>query len=311
MGYCFLFPGQGAQYPGMGKELYEANDSVKALFTRAGDIIGKDLAALMFEGSEEELKETENTQIVIILMNLAVRTYLKEAGVEADGAAGFSLGEWSAYVEAGVLSEDDVFPVVVKRAALMAQAVRNDTKMSEDGVAMAAVMGLSPDEVEKTVSEIDDAYPANYNAPSQTVISGTKSGIDKAAEACKAAGAKRVLPLKVSGPFHTPLLEEARREFAAYLESVDFGDPAKPLFSNVTGGRLQSGAEIRELAARQIISPIRWVEEERNIAATGFESCIEAGPGKVLTGLWKKSDAETPCYPTDKKDKIDELLAEL
>lgn len=311
MGYCFLFPGQGAQYPGMGKELYEANDSVKALFTRAGDIIGKDLAALMFEGSEEELKETENTQIVIILMNLAVRTYLKEAGVEADGAAGFSLGEWSAYVEAGVLSEDDVFPVVVKRAALMAQAVRNDTKMSEDGVAMAAVMGLSPDEVEKTVSEIDDAYPANYNAPSQTVISGTKSGIDKAAEACKAAGAKRVLPLKVSGPFHTPLLEEARREFAAYLESVDFGDPAKPLFSNVTGGRLQSGAEIRELAARQIISPIRWVEEERNIAAAGFDGCIETGPGKVLTGLWKKSDAETPCYPTDKKDKIDELLAEL
>lgn len=311
MGYCFLFPGQGAQYPGMGKELYEANDSVKALFTRAGDIIGKDLAALMFEGSEEELKETENTQIVIILMNLAVRTYLKEAGVEADGAAGFSLGEWSAYVEAGVLSEDDVFPVVVKRAALMAQAVRNDTKMSEDGVAMAAVMGLSPDEVEKTVSEIDDAYPANYNAPSQTVISGTKSGIDKAAEACKAAGAKRVLPLKVSGPFHTPLLEEARREFAAYLESVDFGDPAKPLFSNVTGGRLQSGSEIRELAARQIISPIRWVEEERNIAAAGFDGCIETGPGKVLTGLWKKSDAETPCYPTDKKDKIDELLAEL
>jgi [acyl-carrier-protein] S-malonyltransferase len=176
---------------------------------------------------------------------------------------------------------------------------------------MAAVMGLSPEEVEKTVADIEEAFPANYNAPSQTVISGTKAGIDAAAEACKTAGAKRVIPLKVSGPFHTPLLEEARKEFAAYLESVDFGDPQKPLFSNVTGGRLQKGEEIRKLASGQIVNPIRWVEEEQAIAAAGFDGCIEAGPGKVLTGLWKKSGIEAPCYPTDKQEKIDELLAEL
>jgi [acyl-carrier-protein] S-malonyltransferase len=294
----------------MGKDLYESSESVKELFTRAGRIVGKDLTALMFEGSEEELKETENTQIVITLMSLAVRSYLKEAGVEAAGAAGFSLGEWSAYVEAGVISEDDVFPVVVKRAELMAQAVRSDEKMS-GGVAMAAVMGLSPEEVEKTIAEIDEAYPANYNAPAQTVISGTKEGIDKAAAACKEAGAKRVLPLKVSGPFHTPLLERARQEFAEYLANVAFTDPVKPLFSNVTGGRLEDATRIRELAAEQIVSPIRWVEEEQNIAAAGFDACIESGPGKVLTGLWKKSDADIPCHPTDKKETIDKLLGEL
>ena len=310
MGYCLLFPGQGAQYPGMGKELYDANDSVQELFSRAGGIVGKDLSALMFEGSEEELKETENTQIVITLMNLAVRTYLREAGIQSAGAAGFSLGEWSAYVDCGVLAEEDVFPVVVKRAELMAKAVREDEKMSA-GVAMAAVMGLSPEEVEYTVAEIDDAYPANYNAPGQTVISGTKAGIDKAIEACKAAGAKRAIPLKVSGPFHTPLLEDARQEFASYLQGVRFSDPQKPLFSNVTGGRLQKADEIRELAAKQIVSPIRWVEEQQSIAAEGFDACIEAGPGKVLTGLWKKSGVQVPCHLTDKKEKIDELLTEL
>ncbi len=295
---CFLYPGQGAQYPGMGKELYEEDEEVRSLFELASDLTKKDLRSLIFEGDENELKETKNTQIVISLMNLSLLRYLSGRGIESSGAAGVSLGEWSAYVDAGVLKDKDLFPLVLKRAELMSEAAEAHPLLSE-GSAMAAVIGMEAENIKELVEDIEGAYPANYNSPIQTVVSGSKTGVEQAAAVLKEAGAKRVIPLKVSGPFHTPLLEEAASRFAELLEKIEFRKPIKPLFSNVTGGLITEAAEIRRNASLQIISPVRWTEEMRAIHETGYERCIECGPGKVLSGIWAKMNFDVPCITAD------------
>ncbi|MFW6344028.1 MAG: ACP S-malonyltransferase [Sediminispirochaetaceae bacterium] len=304
---CFLFPGQGAQYPGMGKDLYDTHEEVRSLFELAADSSGRDVESLMFNADEGELKETINTQIVVTLMNLALRRYLKKMGVESEGAAGFSLGEWSAYVDTGVLTEEQVFPLVIRRAELMAEAAEKQPKL-KDGSAMAAVMGLDPQIVEETLSGMEDVYPANYNSSVQTVISGSAPAVESAGTALKEAGAKRVIPLKVSGPFHTPLLEAAAKGFAEYLGGYEFKRPTKPLYSNVSGSRVTEPEEIRRNASLQIISPVRWKEEIHTIAAGDYERCIECGPGKVLTGLWKKNDTPLTCIPADDAANRENLI---
>ena len=303
---CFLFPGQGAQYPGMGKEIYDELEEVRELFEIAGEATGSDVKQLMFEAAESELKETRNSQITVSLMNLALRRYLRKRGIESDGAAGFSLGEWSAYVDAGVLGEEEVFPIVIRRAELMAEAAEEEPRLS-GGSGMAAVVGLSPEEVEKALDGLQDVYPANYNSPIQTVISGVKDAVEQAGTVLKEAGAKRVIPLKVSGPFHTPLLQRASERFAEYLEGIDFKTPAKPLYSNVSGGLVQEPAVIKRNAALQIISPVRWTDELRLIAGEDYGRCIECGPGKVLTGLWKRIDAPFGCIPADDENEREKL----
>ncbi len=295
---CFLYPGQGAQYPGMGKELYEEDEEVRSLFELASELTKRDLKKMIFEGDENELKETKNTQIVISLMNLSLLRYLRGRGIESAGAAGVSLGEWSAYVDAGVLDEHDLFPLVLKRAELMSEAADAHPKLSE-GSAMAAVLGMEAEKIEQLVEEIDAAYPANYNSPVQTVISGSKAGVERAAAALKEAGAKRVIPLKVSGPFHTPLLKKASSLFAELLEEIEFRKPKKPLFSNVTGGIITDAGEIRRNASLQIISPVRWTDEMRAVHEAAYERCIECGPGKVLSGLWTKMHFDVPCISAD------------
>ena len=310
MQLCFLYPGQGAQYPGMGKDLFQASTAVKELFALASEACARDTEALLFDSDENELKQTQNTQIAITLMNLSVRRYLLEHGIESNAAAGFSLGEWSAYVDAGVISEQDVFPIVMERGRLMARA-SEDLQSGGSQSGMAAVIGLPSEKVDEVLSAIEGAFPANYNSSEQTVISGDAGAIEGASEQLKAAGARRVIPLKVSGPFHTPLLLQAGSGFEIFLHKYTLQNPKKPLYSNVTGSMLKSSTDVFSNAVLQISSPVLWTREEAEIADSGYTMCVEAGPGKVLTGLWKKSGHSIECQPTNSLEKLDELIGEL
>ena len=310
MQLCFLYPGQGAQYPGMGKDLFQASTAVKELFALASEACARDTEALLFDSDENELKQTQNTQIAITLMNLSVRRYLLEHGIESNAAAGFSLGEWSAYVDAGVISEQDVFPIVMERGRLMARA-SEDLQSGGSQSGMAAVIGLPSEKVNEVLSAIEGAFPANYNSSEQTVISGDAGAIGRASEQLKAAGARRVIPLKVSGPFHTPLLLQAGSGFENFLHKYTLQDPKKPLYSNVTGSILKSSTDVFSNAVLQISSPVLWTREEAEIADSGYTMCVEAGPGKVLTGLWKKSGHSIECRPTSSREKLDELIGEI
>ncbi|MCL1817589.1 MAG: ACP S-malonyltransferase [Spirochaetaceae bacterium] len=301
----FLFPGQGAQYPGMGKDLWEKSPAVKELFRLASEITGCDMEKLLFTGTPEELKATDKAQGAITLANLAAAAFLRERGITASAAAGFSLGEYAALVTAGVLTEEAVFSLVKVRGELMEKASRGlDTEAGPAG--MTAVMGLDFPDVERTLAEagIEEARAANYNSPAQTVISGTAAALAAAEAALKAAGARRCIRLAVSGPFHSPLLHEARTRFAAELENYNFADPKITVYSNVTGTAIATGAEAKRLAAEQITCPVLWVEIEKNIQAAGCGRVVEAGPGTVLAGLWKAVCPDPVCLPAGSAEAI-------
>lgn len=290
---AFVFSGQGAQFPGMGKDLWEEYSCVKELFVKASDICGKDMKALLFEGSAEDLKDTQNTQTAVSLVNLSVRRALNEEGVQSVCSAGFSLGEFSAMVDAGILTEDEAFSLVAKRGEIMASTAAQVIQEYGD-VGMGAVMGLDFETVAAVLSEknIPNVFAANNNSPVQVVISGTAAGIASAQDALKEAGAKRVIPLKVSGPFHTPLLSGGKDALAEFLGTLSFSDPVKDFYSNVTGGIVATADEAKELSIRQMVSPVQWLVIEKNITASGINRVAENGPGSVLTGLWKKSGME-------------------
>lgn len=301
----FLFPGQGAQYPGMGKDLWDFSAKVKELFKRASDITSINMEKLLFEGSAEDLRATDKAQAALTLVNLAAAVVLREKGIVPGAAAGFSLGEYAALVTAGVLTEEAVFSLVKFRGEVMESASRAlDAPEGQPG--MAAVMGLDLPDVRKALEAagIPDVYAANYNSPVQTVISGTAAALSKAEEVLKAAGARRCVRLKVSGPFHSPLLGAARAEFEAALAEYTFADPSLPLYSNVTGKAVSSGAVAKRLAGEQITSPVLWVDIERNLRAEGFERVLEAGPGTVLAGLWKAVYPDFPCLPAGTVEAI-------
>lgn len=305
---AFLFPGQGAQYPGMARDLFDQSSEVKKLFQLASDTSGIDVKRLLFEGTEDELKETVNTQISITLANLSSRTVLNERGMVAQGCAGFSLGEYAALVDSGVLTAEQVFPLVKFRGESMAKAA-SALDRSAGAPGMAAVMGLSPETIEEVIAraQIPDLYGANFNSPVQTVISGTAAALKAAEEAFKAAGAKRIIPLKVSGPFHSPLLIQAAQDLEGYLKTLSFQNPAKDLFSNVTGKKILSGKEAQELAVKQVTAPVRWTTEEATLVAEGYQRVIECGPGTVLAGLWKAFNPENPCLGAGKLEQINEI----
>ncbi|MBN2049862.1 MAG: ACP S-malonyltransferase [Spirochaetales bacterium] len=303
---CFLFPGQGAQYPGMAKDLYETHIAVRELFELASDAVEQDLTHLLFEASEEELKQTENTQVAITLASLSARRSLLEAGISSDGTAGFSLGEYSALADAGVLDEGDVMVLVRHRGRVMAEAAMNLAGHGNPP-GMAAIIGLSYEDILSALEGLD-AYPANVNAPNQIVLSGTDAALSAAEGRLKELGARRVIRLKVSAPFHCPLMEEAKEAFKDLIGGFSFRDPEKPLFSNVTGGRISSGTEARDLCLEQIVKPVLWVNEEQAVLQAGFEQCLEVGPGKVLTGLWKSVSSDIPCLPAGTRDDISSIL---
>ncbi|OQY32194.1 MAG: hypothetical protein B6241_12220 [Spirochaetaceae bacterium 4572_59] len=280
--FALLFPGQGAQYPGMGKDLWDRYDSVKSLFQKASDSSGKNMEKLLFEGSEEDLKATENTQIAITLVSLSVRACLQEEGLISSAAAGVSLGEYSAMVDTGILTEEDVFKLVVKRGDIMARAGNRVVEtMGEAG--MGAVIGLNFEQVSELVAAAgrDDVFAANNNSPVQVVVSGTKAGVEAIQGSLKEAGA------------------------------ISFKNPVKDFYSNVTGSIVNTGKEVQELCIQQMVSPVQWLVIENNIGASGMDIIIEAGPGSVLTGLWKKSGMDQNCWTCGKAEDIDSLLNSL
>ncbi len=306
---AFLFPGQGAQYSGMAKDLFEASGRVRDLFALAKETTGIDVQRLLFEGTDEELKETVNTQVSVTLANLSAAVVLSEHGVAAQGTAGFSLGEYSALVEAGVLEARQIFPLVKLRGELMAKAAATLDRSGGDP-GMAAVIGLSPEKVDEVLagSAIPDLFGANYNSPNQVVISGTARGLASGIEVLKASGARRVVILKVSGPFHSPLLSDAARALEEAIASIPFRNPEKLLFSNVTGKAVVSGAEAKRLAVLQVTSPVRWITEERSLVDEGFDRLIEAGPGAVLAGLWGSFSDVLPCLAGGKLEQIQHIV---
>lgn len=307
---CFLYPGQGAQFPGMGKDLYDEHEDARTLFAMASAAAGFDVPSLIFDGSADELKATDRSQVAITTVNLAARRVLAGRGIESDGAAGFSLGEYSALVDAGILTENDALALVTLRGQIMERVSRSLD--SEGGAAgMAAVIGMGPDAIVECLKAagVSAAYPANLNSPVQTVLSGTAAGLEQAAVALKECGARRVITLKVSGPFHSPLMQAAKDDFEKELARVAFADPRKPVYSNVKGGAIASGDEARTLCADQLVAPVRWVDEESAILADGYNELLEVGPGEVLGGLWKafgkgREDVSAECRPAGTLEQI-------
>ena len=305
MTYCFLFPGQGAQYPGMGRDLFDHSTNVRSLFEDASNIVGRDCGKLVFESSEEELRLTENTQIAVILVNLSAAIVLAEEGIESNASAGFSLGEISALWDAGVLSTESAISIAAERGRAMADAAES-LGSGEDAPGMTAVLGLNISEAQPVIEQLadDGVYLANHSSPTQIVIAGTAAGLKRAEPLFAGAGAMKQVRLKVSGPFHSPLMEPARVRFAGYLDQVPFENPTKPFVSNSTGLPVSSGLEAKQNCIEQLISPVQWVKSEESLLHQGFDAYLEPGPGKVLTGLWKSFHKKQRCQPMGGVEQI-------
>ncbi len=283
---AYVFPGQGAQFSGMGKDLYEKYDIARKMFDEANQILGFDITSLMFAGSDEDLKQTRVTQPAIFLHSVILATVLGES-FRPEMVAGHSLGEFSALVANRSLSFDDGLTLVSKRAMAMQKAC--EAKPST----MAAILGVDDNVVEDVCSSIKEiVVPANYNSPGQIVISGSIEGIDAAIEILKEKGAKRALKLAVGGAFHSPLMEPARQELEQAIESTRFSKPVCPVFQNVDAEPSSDPERIKVNLARQLTSPVRWTQTVRNMIAAGATSFTEVGPGAVLQGLIKKVDKD-------------------
>jgi len=278
---AYVFPGQGSQFPGMAKDIYESRAKAKAILDQANDILGFKITDIMFTGSADELKQTKVTQPAIFIHSVALA--LSNDNFKPDMVAGHSLGEFSALVANKTLSYQDALTLVYKRALAMQRACEINPST------MAAILGLDDKVVEEICASIDEVVvAANYNCPGQLVISGSNKGVEIACEKLKAAGAKRALPLPVGGAFHSPLMEPAKEELAAAIESTTFNTPICPVYQNVTALPSSVVSEIKANLISQLTAPVRWTQSVQNMVKDGGKTFIECGPGKVLQGLVKK-----------------------
>ncbi|MDA9808537.1 ACP S-malonyltransferase [Flavobacteriales bacterium] len=281
---AYVFPGQGAQFPGMGKDLYEASVAAKQMFEKANEILGFSITDIMFGEDAEALKQTKVTQPAIFLHSV-ILAKVKGDYFKPEMVAGHSLGEFSALVSAGYLSFEDGLKLVSKRAMAMQKACEQNPST------MAAVLGLDNEVVENICSEIEEVVvPANYNCPGQLVISGSNNGIDIACEKLTEAGARRALKLPVGGAFHSPLMEPARAELETAIDNTEFKEGVCPIYQNVTATAITNPEEIKENLKKQLTASVMWTQTMQKMIADGLSSVTEVGPGKVLQGLFKKVD---------------------
>lgn len=286
---AYVFPGQGAQFSGMGKDLYENSSLAKELFHQANEILGFEITKTMFEGTDEELKQTKVTQPAIFLHSTILAACLGDA-FRPDMVAGHSLGELSSLVANKTLSFEDGLKLVYKRAMAMQKACEKEPST------MAAILGLEDDVVEEICGGISGVVvPANYNCPGQLVISGAVPAVEAACAKLTEAGAKRAMILQVGGAFHSPLMEPAREELAAAIEATQFNQPICPVYQNVTASAVADPSEIQRNLVAQLTAPVRWTQTMHQMIADGASEVVEVGPGKVLQGLFKKVDRAFPC----------------
>lgn len=297
---AFMFPGQGAQYVGMGKDFYEQIPVCREMFELAGKAGGLDVAALCFE-ENEQINITEYTQIAMLAAEVAMLKAIEEKGLKPDVTAGLSLGEYGALAASGVMRPEDVFRIVRKRGIYMQEAV-------PDGGAMVAVLGLDTAVIEKICEETEGCVSiANYNCPGQIVITGEEDAIKTAVEKLTAAGAKRCVPLKVSGPFHSSLLTGAGEKLAKELESVEVGEIQIPYIANVTADYVKDKAEVKPLLEKQVSSSVRWQQTIERMITDGVDAFVEIGPGRTLSGFMRKINKDMKVYNVEKVEDLEKL----
>lgn len=297
----YMFPGQGAQYIGMARDFYDRYNICKAVFDLASSVTGLDIPALCFE-ENEKIHITEYTQIAMLAAETAIYMAMEQAGLKPDYAAGLSLGEYGALIVSKALDPADAFRIIRKRGIFMQEAV-------PQGGAMAAVLGLGAQEIEAACAQTDGIVSvANYNCPGQIVITGEQDAVAAAGEACKAAGAKRVMPLKVSGPFHSKMLEGAGEKLAAELEQVPLRGIVIPYVSNVTADFVTDAAQVKGLLQKQVSSPVRWQQSVERLLAEGADEFVEIGPGHTLTGFMKKINRDKKVYHIEKPEDLEKYV---
>ncbi|WP_227395563.1 ACP S-malonyltransferase [Jeotgalibacillus aurantiacus] len=306
---AFLFPGQGSQTVGMAGEIAGTYESAAQIFKQAESILGESFTSLMKNGPQEELTKTYNAQPALLTSSVAILEVLKEKGVHMDYAAGHSLGEYSALVAAGALSFEDALKAVRKRGELMEEAV-------PDGQgSMAAVLGMERSALKDVTDEItdqgDEVQLANLNCPGQIVISGSAAGVEKASSLAKERGAKRVLPLNVSGPFHSSLMKPAAEKFQHELANISISNAQVPVVANVTADAVFESEKIEKLLVAQLYSPVLWEDSIEQLISLGVDTFVEAGPGKVLSGLVKKINRKATVYPVYDQETLEVAVAAL